>query len=337
VGARFALVLGFVPLVSSRGAVPSSRKELLAPSAVALYQSRRSGLSATLPAWTLRLCNAFSFDDAVDIFHVQKGRRSGLSYTNSSSDDSKHEEMLTEASGPLAYKRCIDVEGVHLVRGSIIAYRIDADMQIGTFMVNQLPAPGSMLQLVLKRLDTWSTAADFSSHIFTDAPTPQVALVDCYLGKSKSTLEVRDLEEFSHETAGKKLLGKQGKRPQRRQHVDFGRVVEINAGEYEWLLFDSRQTQKASVEFKATGRTKYTVLRVGAEAIAGESLPEELTVFPAEGAIVLRGAEDQRYTEKGLFGIPSDFWKGRRSGAECKSLSVVWALLVFCGALASDM
>jgi len=302
---RCAVALGFGPLVGASGILASRGPQFLAPS---------TALLATPRPWKIRLCNAFAYDEAVDVFHIQSGRRSGMTYTNSS--EGKHEHMLTEDTGPLAYKRCVDVNGVKLVKGSILEFRITREMQIGTFMVNNLPFEGSMLQLAIKRRDTWSTAADFSSHVFTDASIPQVAIVDAYLGHARSALEVRTLEEFDPKPH---KLVKKGK-PQRHQDVHFNRVVEIPAGQYEWILTDSQHVEKVNIEFKAAGRKLYTVLRVGADAIGGQSFPEELVVWPMEGAVIQRGGADPNMN-KGLFGLPTDIGPLQRSEAAPYAIS----------------
>lgn len=256
--------------------------------------------SSSQRSWALRLCNAYAYEGWLHVFH-SLGRRSGMAYTTNTSDDG--ETRLTTESGPLPFKRCVDVADVPIAVGSLLKFRIGGDMHIGSFSVNELPAQGSMLQLVLKRRDTWSTAASFSSNVFVDMPGPQVALVDAYLGKAKSVLEVRDVPTgFEH-------LADDA--PSRLQEVHFGTVVDVALGNYEWWLMDAdvrrRHTAKATVEFKAAGRTIYTVLRVGAAALAGESFPEELIVWPADGAIVRGASANSGHDDKGLFGIPKQF------------------------------
>lgn len=331
---RFAVALGFGPLADASGILASRGPEFLAtPSGIpstALLASPlvdasgmpSTALLATPRPWKIRLCNAFAYDEAVDVFHIQSGRRSGMTYTNK--DASKHEHMLTEDTGPLAYKRCADVDGVKLVKGSILEFRITREMQIGTFMVNNLPVDGSMLQLAIKRRDTWSTAADFSSHVFTDASIPQVAIVDAYLGHARSALEVRTREEFDPKPH--KLVKKD--KPQRHQDVHFDRVVEIPAGEYDWILTDSQHhAEKVHIEFKAAGRKLYTVLRVGAEAMGGQSFPEELVIWPMEGAVIQHGGVDLD-ENKGLFGLPNDIGKFRRSAAAPYAMSTLSVALL---------
>jgi len=275
-----------------------------------------SASSSSQRSWALRLCNAYAYEGWLHVFH-SLGRRSGMAYTTNTSDDG--ETRLTAESGPLPFKRCVDVSGVPIAVGSLLKFRIGGDMHIGSFLVNHLPAQGSMLQLVLKRRDTWSTAASFSSNVFVETAGPQVALVDAYLGKAKSVLEVRDVPTgFEHLTDDE---------PSREQQVHFGTVVDVALGNYEWWLMDAdvhrRHTAKATVEFKAAGRTIYTVLRVGAAAIAGESFPEELIVWPADGAIVRGASANSGHDDKGLFGIPKHFRKSpQRSSATVCTVNI---------------
>lgn len=242
------------------------------------------------------------------------GRRSAMSYT---ADGGDGETRLTDSSGPLPYKRCTDIPNVPLAVGSLLKFRLAGYMDIGTFQIQSLPTHGSMLLLAIRRHDTWSTSADFTSHIFADVPEPQIALVDAYLGKAKSMLEVRDstsgLDRLADTTA-------------HNQEVHFGSVVDVAPGDYEWRLMGSK-SQKASVEFMAEDRKTYTVLRVGAEAVGGASYPEELIVWPNDGVVVHHGADEQ--TRRGLFGIPTRLGRSRSHAASQMmiSLPVVIALL----------
>lgn len=273
--------------------------------------------SATSQSLDLRLCNAYTYEGWVHVDH-SFGPRSANSYTTSKSSDK--EARLTEASGPLPFKRCTDVLGVVLGVGSVLNFRIAGDMTIGSFVVQELPSRYSMLQLILKRRDTWSTAADFSSHVFADTDGPQIALVDAYLGPGRSELQVRDVP------VGFEVLQKD---PGQFEPVMFGTVLDIAAGDYEWRLMDAigpaQYSEKASIEFKAVGRKPYTILRVGTEAIGGQSYPEELIVWPADGAVVHKGFASRGAVEKGLFGIPTQ--RARRSVAQTQLPGIVALLL----------
>lgn len=303
-GVRWTLVFLVVPIIgscsvvshklSNTGHITTALVESLLDSSTDGANSLREASNLSRRTWSMRLCNAFAYESAIEVFHTH-GRLSGLDYTNSSRNI---RQKLTEASGPLPYKRCADVEEVELSVDSILEFRIGSEMQIGTFLVNDLPAVGSLLQLAIKRRDTWSTAADFSSHIFSASAGPQIALVDAYLGGSKSFLEVWDAEKSP-------LSLEKGLK--RHQEVHFGSVIEVAPGDYDWLLKASSGYEKAVVKFKATGTNRYTVLRVGADAIGGQSFPEELVVWPNEGVILRRGANSE--SDKGLFGIPKDFLK----------------------------
>merc|ERR1719498_2228967 len=174
-------------------------------------------------------------------------------------------------------------------------------MDIGTFLVEQLPAAGQMLMLAIKRRDTWSTAADFSSHIFADIKAPQVALVDAYVGPAKSELEVLDVPTGLG-------VDEMHKMPSREEKVHFGSVVEVDPGSYEWSLLDLRfksHAEKMALFFNAAEGMTYTVLRVGAQVVGGSSFAEELIVWPNDNAIVSRGGIRSDDGNKGLFGLPT--------------------------------
>jgi len=283
------------------GSVVAKTSLLANPNYEGSYIARQADADAG-GTWSLRLCNAYAYEGWIHVFH-SAGRRPGMSYTKSGGDG---EKRLTEASGPLPYKRCTDIKGVALAVGSLLKFRIGGDMHIATFSVDSLPMHGYMLQLVLKRRDTWSTAADFSSHVFAATSGPQVALVDAYLGPARSILEVRSMPVGMDRLHGE---------PGQEEPVHFGTVVDIASGEYEWRLMNKKgprqHAEKASVEFKAVDGTPYTVLRVGTEAIGGNSFDEELIVWPSAGAEVRSGAED--HPDKGLFGLPTSLGKSRRN------------------------
>lgn len=297
------------------GSSPNSASIIVPTSHIKFSQD----LTRNQQPWNLRLCNAFAYDGWVHVYH-SSGRRSATTYTEESGDG---EVRLTTDSGPLPFKRCADVSGVPLQLGSVLNFRIAGDMSIGTFLVQDLPEHGSMLQLVLKRRDTWSTAADFSSHVFSAAITPQVAIVNAYLGPARSVLECRSVP------TGYESLSES---PSEREEVNWNTVVDIAPGSYEWHLMSttrSRQhAEKAYVEFKAAGQTPYTIIRVGTEAVGGQSYSEELVVWPAEGAELHNGFADPDDSEKGLFGLPTDLSSRRERSRAFLKLPSVLALVI---------
>jgi len=263
------------------------------------------------PAWTIRLCNAYAYDGWMDVWLNENGRRSGMDYTLS--DKAEGEHRLTKDCGPLPYTRCADVSGVHLTHGSSISFRMGGKMELGTFVVSSVPASGSMLQVAVKRRDSWTTAAAFSSHVFAQSSLPQVALVDAYMGHTLRSTEppapaaMMEVRDAPGDLPGLPVVGMQSHKG-RREMIAFGTAVEMAPGAYEFLLTDARGTRfppsrQASVEFVVEKGTYYTILRVGGQADGGPAFEQELVIWPKEGAEVQHGHSPDN--PKGLFGLPS--------------------------------
>jgi len=206
-----------------------------------------------LPRLALRLCNAYTFTSAMDI--LQK--------------DTVHSnwEPWRLTNGPLPYKQCIDLEGVHVRAGDQFLFLVGTQ-HIGTFAVAENPVGGSMLQLVIYRHDEFSTTADFSSHLFSDSHNPQIAIVDTYHGATPSPLNILSLKD-GH--------------PVRDQPLHFGNVISMQPGTYELQtsLKTSRVGKTHDWEIEAEAGQKYSLLRVGIEPLEGPAYPEDIFIFPA--------------------------------------------------------
>lgn len=233
--------------------------------------------------WVLRLCNAYAFGNAMRVSHI-------AGKTSSTPAEYPKPEALTDESGPLPFKHCTDVPGVRLADGSVLDFKmVNGDLHVGSFAVTDLPPRPSMLQLVIHRHDDFTTTADFTSHVFDDTYNPQVVVVDAYRGAARSWMQVRD----SSSSFG--------------QPLNFGTVVTLKPGSYEWDLYtggtDVRPThpqldKHLMVELEA--HQKYTAIRVGADAIAGPSFPEELVVLP-EASVAVRGGAVRHATCPGMW------------------------------------
>lgn len=214
---------------------------------------------ATNLAWSLRLCNAYAFESGVDVFHTARKLPSPW-------HPKPAVTCLTNVSGPLSYKKCMDfgfVEG--LGHGSQLSFRLDGGLQIASFMITALPRRRALLLLVLYRHDTHTTAAAFSSHVFDDSSDPEVALIDAYQGSSMSGVEVRS-------TNGNI-----------RQPLRFGTAITLRPGWYEWLLTGNHATGfdgGSAIGYKLNSNQKYVAMRVGVDAENGPSYGEELVMFP---------------------------------------------------------
>lgn len=232
--------------------------------------------------WVLRLCNAYAFGNAMRVFHL-------AGKTSSTPAGPTKREKLTDESGPLPFKYCTDVHGVKLTDGSILDFNmVNGDLHVGSFAVTNLPPRPSVLQLVIHRHDDFTTTADFTSHIFEESWEPQVVVVDAYRGTARSWMMVRD----SGDSMG--------------QPLHYGTVVTLKPGRYEWDSYtggtDVHPTgghidRRMSLEFEAY--KKYTAIRVGADAIAGPSFPEDLVVFP-DAAVAMQGGALKRTASPGI-------------------------------------
>lgn len=196
---------------------------------------------------TLRFCNAYSFSSAMDI--LQK--------------DTLHPDWkpwkLTQRS--LGYKQCIDLPDAHVRAGDQFVFSVGSQ-HIGTFAVTEDPADGSMLQLAIYRHDTFTTTADFSSHLFVASPNPQIAIIDTYHGPSLTSLNLRSLKDG---TSGQD------------QQLHFGKVISVRPGTYE---LRSATTSQGQWHIDAKKDQMYSVFRVGIEPLEGPAYPEAVFIFP---------------------------------------------------------
>lgn len=221
--------------------------------------SQNGTAEATKFAWSLRVCNAYAFESGMEVFHTARKMPSPW-------HPNPKVTCLTNVSGPLSYKKCVDfglVEG--LGHGSQLSFQLDGGLQIASFMITALPRRRALLLLVVHRHDTHTTAAAFSSHVFDDSSNPEVALVDAYQGSSMSGVEVRS-------TNGKI-----------RQPLRFGTAITLRPGWYEWLLTGDHEAGfdgGKAIGYKLNSNQKYVAMRVGADAEQGPSYSEQLVMFP---------------------------------------------------------
>lgn len=215
-----------------------------------------------LPRATLRLCNAYAFGTAVHVFQAPRGLAA----------------WTLTGDSPLAYKSCVDLEGVELQVGDTLQFSTTSLRRLGDFSVKRAPE-SSLLQVVIYRHDQFTPAADFASHAFTDTKSPQLAIVDAYQGRSNGPV------------GPSLLLAANMAGARRRQEVHFGTVARLLPGTYELSVPEGRGLSRRDAltwVLDAQEYQKYTVLRVGVEAHRGPDFPEELVVWP--GGKVLRSA-----------------------------------------------
>jgi len=217
---------------------------------------RKSG-SRVISGVTVRFCNAFAFEAGIDVFHFRSS--SPTLYASGST------ERLTRHTGPLLYRRCTDLDNVRLGSGSQLEFKAPGGLLIGTFQIRAVPPDGSMVLLVIYRHDRLSTAAEFTSHIFSSLEEPQIAIIDAYRGSDHSVVELRDASGTNH------------------QFLRYGTAVSLDLGFYFCkLVGDVQQTSPNDIAFylDASASQRFTVIRVGVDAYQGPSYPEDLIVYP---------------------------------------------------------
>lgn len=230
------------PLARAGGALASDRGHV------------GSFLRATSFSFRLRVCNAYPYAAALDV------------YRNDA-------EQLTSDS-PMPYKVCRDFK-TPLQIGDKVEFKV-GDASTGTFSVSDLPGEDAILLLVVHRHDTLSTAMSFESHVFAKMEGAQVAIIDTYKGQTRATVRIED--EIT------------GSRP-RSEELRYDSVVAVNPGSYHIALFDQKTGKKKTLdsgtesELVAVTRESYVIIRTGVEAQQGESFPEEVVIFPKPALI----------------------------------------------------
>merc|ERR1719329_2011537 len=88
----------------------------------------------------------------------------------------------------MPYKGCEDFDAP-LKSGDKLEFKV-GETTAGTFSVGELPANDAVLLLVIHRHDTLSTAVSFESHMYSNLANAQVAVLDAYRGKARSTPKI---------------------------------------------------------------------------------------------------------------------------------------------------
>jgi len=194
----------------------------------------------------LRVCNAYPYAAALDVFRGRSERLTGDS--------------------PMPYKSCRDFVAP-LKTGDKLEFKV-GDANAGSFSVSDLPNNDAVLLLVIHRHDTLSTAVSFESHVFANLLNSQIAVIDTYKGKAKAMPRILDSKKAAAKGAS------------RSEQLRYDSVVAVNPGVYEVDLADQSGATKAKSELVAVNRESYVVLRCGVESQQGESFPEELVIYP---------------------------------------------------------
>jgi len=198
----------------------------------------------------LRVCNAYPFNGALDVF--------------------RSKDKLTES--PMKYKSCEDFLAP-MKAGDKLEFKIGG-ASAGTFAVSDLPNNDAVLLLIIHRHDQASTAVSFESHVFANLLNAQVAVIDTYKGSKQATPRIKD-----HDSATKNS---------RSEELRYSSIVAVNPGIYEVELKEADGAVQAKRELVALNRESYIVLRTGVESKTGPSFPQELVIYPNSDPASLR-------------------------------------------------
>jgi hypothetical protein len=196
----------------------------------------------------LRVCNAYPYAAALDVFRG-------------------HAERLT-GDQPMPYKTCRDFRSP-LNSGDKLEFKV-GDANAGTFSVSELPNNDAVLLLVIHRHDTLSTAVSFESHVFANLLNAQIAVIDTFKGKAQSLPRILDSLKNTAKGAGSS----------RSEELRYDSVVAVNPGVYEVDLTGAGGETRSRRELVALNHESYVVLRTGVESQQGDSFPEELVIYP---------------------------------------------------------
>lgn len=201
---------------------------------------------------SMMICNAYASPKMLDIMLVRT------------------RQSLTEGS-PLAYKQCKDFD-LPLQEGDQLDFKAGS-LEVGSFYATGLPKSAASLLLVPHRRSPHSVGMSFDSHAFAELESPQIAVVDVYNGKAKTSFgTVKISESFVGGEADAKPV---------EEELKFNSVVAVNPGKYGISL-----TGLGMVPLQAGGKGKYVVLKVGVEEDGkdGGQYPQELVVFPSSAS-----------------------------------------------------
>jgi len=188
----------------------------------------------------LRVCNAYPYNTAIDIYRGKTEEKNRLT-----------------ADRPMHYKACRDFEAP-LMAGDKLEFKV-GDASAGTFAVSDLPNNDAVLLLVILRHDRESTAVSFNSHVYANLQNAQVAVLDTYKGVAPSKVQIH---------SGKN-----------HEELRYDSVIALNQGTYEVEL-ESKGATVAKSNFTAVNKENYVMMRVGVEAKQGPSYPQELVIYP---------------------------------------------------------
>lgn len=223
----------------------------------------------------LRVCNAYPYSAAIDVYRGASERLTG--------------------NAPMKYKACRDFSAP-LQSGDKLEFKV-GDAIAGTFAVADLPNNDAVLLLVIHRHDAVSTAVSFESHVFANLNNAQVAILDTYKGKAKSTPRIMDEDNADQ------------KHEERSEELRFDSVVAVNPGIYKLQLTNEKGMEESQGRLVAVNHESYVVIRAGVEAEQGQTYPQELIIWPqSDPADIHSGAMSRTAFSALVFAVIASLW-----------------------------
>lgn len=255
----------------------------LASAGAHLSNLRHASLDVATKKQELRVCNACPSDPLSVVYE-------GNELTQDESVD---------------YKKCrsFDVSVKSGEKIKVLAGN-ETDNKTGIFTVWEVPKCDAVLLLVAHRREDAKNTVSFSSHAFCPTKTAQVAVIDTSNKKSPIDMSVAELN-----TKAAKV-----------EKLSFNTAIGLAPGSYKIIANSGNESQQ--IEFEAHASESYVVFRTGWASAYGDSVPEELVVYPAEKVSHKAKEEthDKEETEK----------KDEKSGAYPLSASMFFVSVVMC-------
>mmetsp|Transcript_8459 Transcript_8459/g.17939 ORF Transcript_8459/g.17939 Transcript_8459/m.17939 type:complete len:299 (+) Transcript_8459:80-976(+) len=270
-GHVFRTTLGFFMVACLPGAAAVGGKvqdQALAPE----VRGRHIGLEhdAALVEQSLVVCNAFAYKKPLDVTRV----RSALRLTS---------------NAPVQYKECRELK-MPLEEGDQLEFKA-GELSVGTFFATGLPKTSQSLLLIPHRKSLNSLNLAFDSHAFSELQSPQIAVVDAYSGTEAGRIQIMDVPKPDEDAKAK--TQSQVALVQRVEDLRYNSVIALNPGAYKVALVHSGDNAMVdSSPLNVAGKTKYVVMRVGADHGFGKiaGFPQELVVFPQLAAEVAQSS-----------------------------------------------
>eukprot|EP00747_Dinoflagellata_sp_TGD_P066044 gnl/TRDRNA2_/TRDRNA2_154628_c0_seq1.p1 gnl/TRDRNA2_/TRDRNA2_154628_c0~~gnl/TRDRNA2_/TRDRNA2_154628_c0_seq1.p1 ORF type:complete len:275 (-),score=78.98 gnl/TRDRNA2_/TRDRNA2_154628_c0_seq1:190-1014(-) len=234
--------------------------------------------------YRLRVCNAYPIDTPLEVFHG-KERLTG--------DDNMPYKSCRDFSTPLKSNDKLEFKA--------------GEAAAGTFSFDELPQNDATLLIIVSRHDIVSTAMSFISHVFANSEKTQVAVLDTYKGKAKSTPEIEEQDQpLQKDKDGKPLPPP----PKHKEMLRYNSVVVVDQGLYQVeLTGDDDKQVKGKTDLVALKKESYVVFRAGVESKSGKLYPEDVIVFPqSDPAKILKSGASRAVLFAPLLLLAACFW-----------------------------